>query len=288
MADLPTWKDRLKACFRWRHRLMHVFGAPAAVGAMAAVASSAALNPEVGLSLGLLTASVGTALAGYFVTAGFDKGLNDQLIEEAEEAEMAEAGEEVQAVIWNADPQIRPLLERVVWYYDSIEAVFNDGHTDTVEAVLEGSRTDLKALRDRALSMSKLYVRLRHIIQSSDPRYLQSEIERMDKELRRTKPGATYDVLAAAKESTERTLAQWQTAVDKQKQITGVLTMIESNLQEFKLAMELKKADAAMGAETAGAPNVTELQSRLQAATDACDELVGARGRRRRRARRSA
>ena len=267
---------------------MHVFGAPAAVGAVAAVASSAALSPDVGLSLGMLTAGVGTALAGYFITAGFDKGLNEQLIEEAQEAEVAQAGQEVQAVIWNADPQIRPVLERVVWYYDTIEAVFNDGHTDTVEAVLQGSRTDLKALRDRALAMAKLYVRLRTIIQQSDPRYLQSEIERMEKELQRTQPGATHDVLSAAKASTERTLAQWQAAVDKQRQITGVLTMIESNLQEFKLAMELKKADAAIGAETAGTPNVSELQSRLQAATEACDELVGGGTRGRRRARRTA
>jgi hypothetical protein len=52
--------------------------------------------------------------------------------------------------------------------------------------------------------------------------------------------------------------------------------------------MELRKADAAMGAETAG-PEISELQARLVAAGEACDELVGGaahegRGRARRRA----
>lgn len=161
-------------------------------------------------------------------------------------------------------------------------------HTDTVEAVLEGSRTDLKALRDRALSMFKLYVRLRHIIQSSDPRYLQSEIERMDK------GAAAYETrrnLRRARGRKREHRGYSRPVANRGGQAEANHRRVDHEREqsaEFKLAMELKKADAAMGAETAGAPNVTELQSRLQAATDACDELVGARGRRRRRARRSA
>jgi hypothetical protein len=66
-----------------------------------------------------------------------------------------------------------------------------------------------------------------------------------------------------------------------------VLTLIENSLQEFKLAMELRKADAALGSRATGR-DVSELQSRLIAAGQACDELVGrapstARGRQRRR-----
>jgi len=38
--------------------------------------------------------------------------------------------------------------------------------------------------------------------------------------------------------------------------------------------MELRKADAALGAGST-APDVTELQSRLAAAGEACDELIG-------------
>jgi hypothetical protein len=91
--------------------------------------------------------------------------------------------------------------------------------------------------------------------------------------------------LESARQSTERTYKQWLAAVDKQTQIRSVLTVIETNLQEFKLAMELRKADAAMGQQTSG-PDVTELQQRLVAAGEACDELVGGanRARRRRRA----
>jgi hypothetical protein len=110
----------------------------------------------------------------------------------------------------------------------------------------------------------------------------------MDHQLSRAPEGSGRDALLSARESTARTLAQWQTAVEKQGQVRSVLTMIDSNLQEFKLAMELRKADAAMGAHTAGA-DVSELQSRLTAAGEACDELMGrqpAGGRR--RVRRSA
>jgi hypothetical protein len=50
--------------------------------------------------------------------------------------------------------------------------------------------------------------------------------------------------------------------------------LIENNFQEFKLAMELRKADAALGGDISGA-DVSELQSRLMAAGDTCDEIVG-------------
>ena len=95
----------------------------------------------------------------------------------------------------------------------------------------------------------------------------------MERELARTPEGPVRDALLAAHESTERTLKQWTAALEKQHQIRSVLTVIESNLQEFKLAMELRKADAAMGANQGH--NVNELQQRLIAAGRACDELVG-------------
>jgi len=96
----------------------------------------------------------------------------------------------------------------------------------------------------------------------------------MEAQLQRSPEGPVRDALLAAKESTERTHTQWRAAVDKQMQIGSVLTVIETNLQEFKLAMELRKADAAMGSQTSGT-EVSELQSRLAAAGEACDELVG-------------
>jgi len=130
-------------------------------------------------------------------------------------------------------------------------------------------------LRDRAVSMVKLHRRLREIIQQSDGRWLEQEVNRMQADLSRTPEGGVRTALEAAMESTERTLVQWRAAVDKQMQIRSVLTMIESNLQEFKLAMELRKADAAMGSQSSSAPEVSELQARLAAAGEACDELVG-------------
>src|SRR5262249_9631423 len=133
---------------------------------------------------------------------------------------------------------------------------------------------DLTALRDRAISMVKLHHRLGDIIRQSDGRWLDQEVRRMASDLQRTPEGGVRDALVAAKESTERTLAQWRAALDQQAQSLSVLTMIESNLQEFKLAMELRKADAAMGSQAA-APEVSELQARLVAAGEACDQLVG-------------
>jgi hypothetical protein len=50
--------------------------------------------------------------------------------------------------------------------------------------------------------------------------------------------------------------------------------LLENSLQEFKLGMELRKADATLGSAAAGR-DVSELQSRLIAAGQACDELVG-------------
>jgi hypothetical protein len=285
---IPTWQERLKACFRWRHRLMHVFGAPAAVGAATAIAAGATLNPDVGMALGALAAGVGSALVAWWVTAGYDTKLVRQL--QAEEASALQQNEaiDIQQAIYQADPEVKPLLERILFYHAGIDAAFADGIDDQVEAILQSSRDDLKALRDRAIAMSKLHRRLREIVQQSDGNWLHQEVQRMDAQLSRSAEGGGRDALLAARESTARTLAQWQTAVDKQGQVRSVLTMIDSNLQEFKLAMELRKADAAMGAQTAGA-DVSELQSRLTAAGEACDELMGRQtSGARRRVRRSA
>jgi len=271
---IPTWKQRLRACFSWRHRLMHVFGAPAAIGAATAVASAAALNPDVGMALGAMAAGVGTVLAGWWVTAGYDRKLITQLQREQVEGEQKVSYEDVQHTIEAADPEIRAVLQRILGYHAQIDYAFADGIDDQVEAILQSSRDDLGALKDRAISMTKLYRRLKEIIQQSDGRWLSSEVQRMDGELKRAQDGPSRDALLAAREATARTLAQWQAAIDKQNQIRNVLTMIESSLQEFKLAMELRKADAVLGSQEAG-PEVSELQARLQAAGDACDELVG-------------
>ena len=286
-ARIPSWQDRLAACFQWRHRLMHVFGAPAAVGALAAVGTSAALNPDVGLGMGALVAAVGTILAGYYVTAGFDRKLVLNLQAEADEQQLAGKAHEVAHIVATADPSLQPILQRILFYHQSIEAAFVDGIDDSVEAILQNSRGDLAALRDRALAMVQLFQKLTQIIHQSDGRWLASEVDRMDRELAATPEGAVRDALAAARGSTQRALDQWQAAIDKQRQVKSVLTVIESNLQEFKLAMELRKADAVLSNQAA-APDVSELQARLAAAGQACDELVGRDEPRRRTTRRRA
>lgn len=280
---IPTWKERLKACFSWRHRLMQVFGAPAAVGAAAAVASSVALNPNVGVALGALTATVGSMLAGYYVTAGFDTKLVKQLQDEQVDAERQVEAGELNQVLAQAEPQLQQKLHRIIQYHASIETEF-EGEHDAVERILTSSRDDLEALRDRAVAMVTLHGRLRRIILQSDGRGLYNEIERMENQLKGTSDGSVRDALETALESTKRTHEQWKAAIDKQSHIEAVLTIIETNLQEFKLAMELRKADAAMSSQASGL-DVSELQSRLTAAGQACDELVGRkRARRRRRA----
>jgi hypothetical protein len=287
LARIPTWKERLAACFRWRHRLLHVFGAPSAAGAVAAVAGAATLTPDVGLALGALTAGTLAVLTGYYVVAGFDRGLVAQL--QAEEAGQEKDREqaEMARLIAAAEPAIRAQLERCFGLYDAIEAVFSDGIDDDVEAILQNSRGDLATLRTRAVSMLKLHQRLGAIVQQSNESALHAELKRLDRQLPGTAEGPVRDGMLAARESTVRALEQWRNASDKQMQVANVLTLIENSLQEFKLAMELRKADAALGSATAGR-DVSELQSRLIAAGQACDELVGrapspARGRQRRR-----
>ncbi|MBN1610919.1 MAG: hypothetical protein JW940_30085 [Polyangiaceae bacterium] len=271
---IPSWRDRLKACFRFRHRLLQVFGIPAAIGAATAVATASTLDPGVGLSMGMLTAAAGSLVYGYLVTAGFDQKLVRQLQEEASEQQRASDLRELQQTVQWADPKVRPQLERILYVYDAIEAVFLDDQTDSVESILQSSREDLRLLRDRAVTMAKLYQRLRQIVQSADGRWLDGEVQRLAHESANAPPGPVREALEEARRSTERTLTQWRAAFDKQRQICSVLTVIETNLQEFKLAMELRKADVAMGAQAA-MPDVTELQSRLAAAGEACDELIG-------------
>jgi hypothetical protein len=273
-ARIPTWQERLRACFRWRHRLLQVFGVPGAIGAATAVAAASLLNPDTGLALGVLTAGVGTLVTGYRVVAGFDKRLVAELQEDerarADELERAELGQ----VLNEADPELRAKLQRILYTHGEIEAVFADGVHDPVEAILANSRQDLAALRDRAIAMVKLFRRLSSIVEQSDGRWLEQEAWRMDAELSRTPEGPVQDALLAARESTVRALEQWRAALDKQAQVQSILTLIENNLSEFKLGMELRKADAAMGAQ-ASAPQVSELQERLAAAGEACDELIG-------------
>ncbi len=284
MPSIPTWKDRLKACFQFRHRLMHVFGVPAALGAATAVAASTALNANTGFALGALVAAMGTTLAGYFVTSGFDRKLVARLTQERAARDAVSDAQQVQAAVWNAPPDVRPLVERIVTTHGSIEAVFADGLDDPVERILEGSRRDLLALRDRAITMVELHRRLGEIIVQSDGRRLWEEANRLEAQLARVPEGAARQAQAEALASAKRTFQQWQAAVDKQNQVRAVLTVIEKNLEEFKLAMALRKADALDG--DGSAPNVSELQSRLVAAGEACDQLVGRAGGDERRARR--
>jgi hypothetical protein len=263
-TPIPTWKERLAACFRFRHRFLHVFGAPAAVGAIAAMGTSSLLNPDVGLSLGALVAAVGSVIAGYYVTAGFDRKLVEQLQAEKVEAGAVADAQALDRIAWNAHPEIRPTLERILSVHASIEAVFTDGIDDDVERILDGSRADLRALRDRAAKMVELFRRLGEVIEQSDGQRLYDEVKRLTRETSRISEGAARRASEEALASAERTYSQWQAAVERQNQVRSVLTVIEKNLEEFKLAMALRKADAAEG--SAGATNVSELQARLSAA----------------------
>src|SRR5215510_13688329 len=83
-ARISNWRERLRACFRWQQRLLHVIGVPSALGAVTAAATASALNPDVGLALGALTAGTGVLVAGYYVVAGFDRGLEALLAQESQ------------------------------------------------------------------------------------------------------------------------------------------------------------------------------------------------------------
>ena len=270
---IPTWKERLAACFRWRHRLLHVFGVPSAIGAIASVGTASMLNADTGLALGALVAGLGTVLAGYYVTAGFDRGLVKRLQEEKVQQGAVSDAKSLQQAVWNAAPEIRPVLERIVITHQAIEAVFTDGIDDSVERILDSSRDDLRALRDRAVKMGDLYRRLGEVIHQSDGRRLFDEMNRLKAQLGRIPEGPARKAQQEAFESAERTYGQWHAAIEKQNQVKNVLTVIEKNLEEFKLAMALRKAAAIDG--ESGATNVSELQARLSAAGEACDQLVG-------------
>jgi hypothetical protein len=282
---IPTWNERLAACFRWRHRLLHVFGVPGAVGAVTSVAAASLLNPDTGLALGVLVAGVGSLIGGYYVTAGFDRRLVERL-----QSEKAEAGarldlEHIEAIASNAHPEIRPVLLRIIATHASIEEGFAEGAGDAVERVLQGSRDDLRALRDRALKLVDVYKRLSDVIRQSDGRRLDDEVHRLQAALARMPAGPARQAQEEACASAERTYTQWQTALDKQRQVGSVFTIIEKNLEEFRLAMALRKVDALEGED--GTTNVSELQGRLTAAVEACDQLVGRTSPTARRARRA-
>lgn len=264
-----------------QHRLLHVFGIPAALGAIIAMAAAGTIGPGAGLGLGFVAMVVGVLLAGYYVVAGFDKRIVERLQQEQAAAAQEAAEGELQQVIISADPKLRQRLQRIVQHHAMIEATFVDGVSGPVESILNASRPDLAALRDRAVAMVKLYGRLDAIIRQSDGQGLAREIRRMETELEQMEDSSLRDAMEAALKSTQRTHEQWLAAIDKQQQIESVLTIIETNLQEFKLAMELRKADAALGSQQAG-PEVSELQARLTAAGQACDELVGRKSERRR------
>ncbi len=284
-TPIPTWKERLAACFRWRHRFLHVFGAPAAVGALTAMGTASLLNADTGLSLGALVAALGSVIAGYYVTAGFDRKLVEQLQAETVEAGVLASAKELEQIAFFADPEIRPIFERILAVHASIEAVFTDGIDDDVERILDGSRGDLSALRDRAAKLVELYRRLGEVVVQSDGQRLYDEMHRLKQEVARLPEGGARRAREEARQSAERTYAQWHAAYERRAQITSALTVIEKNLEEFKLAMALRKADVADG--SAGATNVSELQERLTAAGQACDELVGRTPSEPQRARRS-
>ncbi len=270
---IPTWKERLAACFRWRHRLLHVFGVPGAIGAATAVAAAGLLNPDTGLALGALVAGVGTLIGGYYVTAGFDRRLVERLqTEKVEEKERLDAAY-LQELSFQAHPEIRPVLARIVATHASIEAGFAEGGGDSVDRLLQSSRDDVRALRDRAFKLVEVHKRLSDVIQQSNGRRLYDEMNRLSEALARMPAGPARQAQAEACESAERTYTQWRTAVDKQQQIASAFTVIEKNLEEFRLAMALRKADAVEG--DGAATNVSELQGRLTAAVEACDQLVG-------------
>ena len=270
---IPSFRERLAACFRFRHRFLHVFGAPAAIGALTAVASATALNPDTGLALGALVAAIGSTIAGYYVTAGLDRSLVEQLQTEGVEARAATDARKLEALVSVTPPEIRGHVERILATHAAIEAVFLDGIDDSVERILDSSRPDLRALRDRAVSLVELYRRLGEVIQQADGQRLWTELNRLKSDAANLPPGSAKRSAEEAFASAERTYAHWHAAVDKHRQVKHVLTVIEKNLEEFKLAMELRKADALHG--ESAAVNVSEFQSRLSAAVEACEELVG-------------
>jgi len=273
-AHISNWRERLGACFRWRQRLLHVLGVPSALGAATAVASSAMLNPDVGLALGVLAAGTGVLMAGYYVVAGFDRGLEALLAQESQGRDLMQEQNELSRVLATAEPALRTQLERCLDLYATTAAVFQDGVDDSVEELLKSSLGDLEALKRRAVSMVKLHQRLSVVVQSSNADALARDVRRMDQELAGLAAGSVRDALLAARQSSVRALEQWQGAWEKRAQVASVLTLIENSLREFKLGMELRKADAAMGG-SAAENDVSELSARLIAAGQACDELVG-------------
>jgi hypothetical protein len=273
-ARISNWRERLRACFRWQQRLLHVVGVPSAVGAVTAAATASALNPEVGLALGALAAGTGVLVAGYYVVAGFDRGLEALLTQESHGRERMAEQNELSLVLATADPLLRAQLERCLDLYATTEAVFRDNVSDSVEDLLKSSLGDLEALKRRAVAMVKLHQRLTVVVQSSNAENLAQDVRRMDRELAQLPESSVRDALLAARQSSVRALEQWQGALEKRSQVASVLTLIENSLREFKLGVELRKADATIGGSTAE-HDVSELSARLIAAGQACDELVG-------------
>jgi hypothetical protein len=260
-VDLPTWQERLAACFRPRHRLLHVWGVPLAVGGIAAAAASGSLHTRA-LALGSIVTGIGILLAAWYVVLGGDRRLIAQL---QAEKHAARGRSELAAVAASAPLDKRPLLERIRAKLDGLDAELERAAARGGSARLDGLCDDLVSVRHKVLAIATEIPRRPVTEATADAARLESEIARLASELKEA-AGALRDALAASRSSAAAELARHRAAIDLDARMTSLLEIIDAELDAVAKVLEAHVAvDDAAG---------RSLRERLAAALAACDRSL--------------
>lgn len=266
---LPTWRDRLKACFSLQHRFLHVFGVPAILGLLTA---SLDLGGAEG-SLGLLVGGGLAAAGAYLVTVGADRRLNRRLFEEKRERALDRVEAQFHEIRARVGEETREALQRIEVLFREIRAIFEKGEKDEITAVLATAEGDVNELRRKAYDLAELDLRLGRLLGEFDGDRLDDEISRHLRTIKKAHNEAEEKAARAALGALERKKAQMDDARARLSQVRSALSTIESNLSEFKVGVELRKADALM--RQGDVEGLEDLGLRLKATGSACDEILG-------------
>lgn len=258
-ADVPTGQQRLAACFRVRHRLLHVLGIPLALGGVLAVAAAGSLHDRA-VVLGAVAAVSGIVLAVWFVVLGFDRTLMAQLETENRERR---GRSDLAAAIAAAPTERKALLERIGGKLDSVDQVATYVAVPGAAALLDELRADLSGLRHRAAALATALAAMSaaRTRADADVARLETEVTRIASELDEM-TGSLRDALGAAKAAAEAELARCHAAIELEARMTAALTAFDS---------DLAVAQRTLAGDAVSYSDVERLHERLAAVCESCN-----------------
>jgi hypothetical protein len=259
-VDLPTWQERFAACFRVRHRLLHVFGIPAVLGGVTAVALSGSMRSRA-VVLGVIIGAVGMLLAAWYVVSGADRKLVEMLQAEKRDAR---GKDELAGALAGASAELRALLERVRAKLDSVDAAVDKVTIQGSLAALDNLRDSLGSARHKAVAIASAIAKLQVAKAKTDATRLEAEITRLAGELAET-DGSLRDALGASKKSAETELARCRTKIELDKQLNAMLGTIEA---------DVGVVEKGLAGGTIASADAERLRERLAGTLSGCDGVL--------------